>query len=118
MYNQYLTLPKFTANDLKQITGSFDVQDLPRTSDAYRSDYLRDISAKLSFPNGMPFATHGQEFTRLKADGTVNERGLQQVLDYVKVKYKNHAAVIHENGISPSLNFQIYNASPFIILDS
>ncbi|KAL5705678.1 beta-glucosidase [Ranunculus cassubicifolius] len=98
-------LPKFTANDLKQIRGSFDfiginyycvinVQDLPRTSDAYGSDYLRDISAKLSFPNGMPFV----EFTRLKADGTVNERGLQQVLDYVKVKYKNPAAVIHENG--------------------
>ncbi|KAL5705682.1 beta-glucosidase [Ranunculus cassubicifolius] len=52
-------LPFFTKNESKRLKGSFDfiglnhycalyVQDLPRTSDEYGSDYTRDISIKIS----------------------------------------------------------------------
>ncbi|KAF5180258.1 Beta-glucosidase [Thalictrum thalictroides] len=50
-------LPKFTENESKQLMGSYDfiglnhyigvyVEDLPRTSDKFGSDYVRDVSFK------------------------------------------------------------------------
>ncbi|KAF9623055.1 hypothetical protein IFM89_036191 [Coptis chinensis] len=106
-------LPNFTENDSKLLKGSFDIiglnhycgfylQDFPRPSDKYGSDYFRDISVKPSFAGGAYTALRNgllvRDFTRLKADGLIVGWGLQRLLDYVKVKYKNPAAVIHENG--------------------
>ncbi|KAF9623056.1 hypothetical protein IFM89_036192 [Coptis chinensis] len=99
-------LPNFTEIDSKQLKGSFDfiglnyyigvyILDFPRTSDNYGSDYLRDISAKISFPSGALL----KDFARLKGDGgIITAWGLQRLLEYVKLKYKNPAAVIYENG--------------------
>lgn len=100
-------LPHFTANDSKLLKGSFDfiglnyyvvfyVQDIPRTTSPYGSDYMGDMSANRTFGNGIP-ATN---FPWMKADGsgTFIEQGLQRMLEYVKVKYTNPAVVIHENG--------------------
>ncbi|PIA46226.1 hypothetical protein AQUCO_01500029v1 [Aquilegia coerulea] len=99
-------LPKFTENESKQLIGSYDfiginhylgvyVEDLPRTSDKFGSDYVRDISIKLIFTSGLLL----RDFTRLKAVGTpITEWGLQKLLEYIKLKYKNPAIMIHENG--------------------
>ncbi|KAF5200189.1 Beta-glucosidase, partial [Thalictrum thalictroides] len=105
-------LPMFTENESKQLMGSYDfiglnhylgfyVEDLPRTSDKFGSDYVRDISVKPAFTSGLLL----RDFTRLKAVGTpVTEWGLQKVLEYIKLKYKNPAIVIHENGYPESSN--------------
>ncbi|KAF9623054.1 hypothetical protein IFM89_036190 [Coptis chinensis] len=99
-------LPYFTENDSKLLKGSFDfigfnhycglyIQDHPRTSDEYGSDYAIDISVKLAFTNGLLF----RDPARLKTHGIIVGWGLQRLLDYVKLNYKNPAAIIHENGL-------------------
>ncbi|KAK9163387.1 hypothetical protein Syun_004289 [Stephania yunnanensis] len=70
-------LPLFTENDSKQLP----VEDHPTTFSKYGSDYFKDISAK-GVESTFPW----------------DSRSLQRMLEYVKVKYKNPAVVIHENG--------------------
>ncbi|PIA46230.1 hypothetical protein AQUCO_01500033v1 [Aquilegia coerulea] len=112
-------LPNFTKNDLKHLKGSFDfiglnqysafyIKDLPRRSDdQYGSDYVRDVSVTGLYENGML----AKDFTRfLIADQKAGEGwpvtpwSIQRVLDYMKLKYKNPASVIHENGYAMTDN--------------
>ncbi|OVA15653.1 Glycoside hydrolase [Macleaya cordata] len=105
-------LPFFTENESKQLRGSFDfiglnhysvvyVQDFSRTPDKYDSDYIRDISARLSFVKGVP----ATDFFRLKGNGMPTASwGLQRVLEYVKLKYKSPAVLIHENGYQTTVD--------------
>ncbi|KAK9166267.1 hypothetical protein Scep_001458 [Stephania cephalantha] len=93
-------LPFFTENDSKQLKIScdfiglnhyfeFHVGDLPITFSKYGNDYVRDISVRGLFSKSL-----------LQRDSTSssNPRSLQRLLEYVNVKYKNPAVVIHENG--------------------
>ncbi|KAF9618834.1 hypothetical protein IFM89_002702 [Coptis chinensis] len=41
----------------------------------------------------------GEDPARLKANGIIVGWGQQRLLDYVKLNYKNPAAIIHENGL-------------------
>ncbi|KAK9166216.1 hypothetical protein Scep_001407 [Stephania cephalantha] len=95
-------LPLFTKNESEQLKSSCDViglnhysalpiKDLPRTFSKYGSDYVRDISVKGLFLKPM---LHRQE-----PMSHFDSRSLQRLLEYVKVKYKNPAVVIHENGL-------------------
>ncbi|KAK9096975.1 hypothetical protein Sjap_022472 [Stephania japonica] len=94
-------LPLLTENDSKQLKSSCDfiglnhyfaltVGDLPRTFSKYETDYVRDTSVKGLLSKSM-----------LQRDSTLpsNPRSLQRLLEYVNVKYKNPAVVIHENGL-------------------
>ncbi|KAF5180668.1 Beta-glucosidase, partial [Thalictrum thalictroides] len=107
-------LPKFTQNDQNNLKGSFDfiglnhycafyIKDLPRRSDEFGSDYIRDVSVTISFANGMLV----KDFTRLIMDDRMAAKGwpvtpwsIQRLLEYMKLKYRNPASVIHENGYS------------------
>ncbi|KAL5705687.1 beta-glucosidase [Ranunculus cassubicifolius] len=100
-------LPFFTKNESKRLKGSFDfiglnhycalyVQDLPRTSDEYGSDYTRDISIKISLANRSPVT----DLTNLKDPQLIaSPWGLQRLLEYLKTNYKNPVTIIHENGL-------------------
>ncbi|PIA43643.1 hypothetical protein AQUCO_01800002v1, partial [Aquilegia coerulea] len=92
-------LPNFTENDLNHLKGSFDfiglnhycafyIKDLPKRSDEYGSDYIRDVSV-----------TGSSDRMSVK-EWPVTPWSIQRLLEYMKLTYKNPASVIHENGYS------------------
>ncbi|KAK9166283.1 hypothetical protein Scep_001474 [Stephania cephalantha] len=94
-------LPFFTENDSKQLKSSYDfiglnhysslpVEDQPITFNKYGSDYIRDISVK---------GLSSKSLHQMKSTMPVDSRSLQRLLEYVNLKYKNPAVVIHENGL-------------------
>ncbi|KAK9096971.1 hypothetical protein Sjap_022468 [Stephania japonica] len=94
-------LPLFTEYDSNQLKNSCDfiglnhysallVEDLPTTFSKYGSDYYDDISVKGFFSKSL---------YNIESTYPWDSRSLQRMLEYVKVKYKNPAVVIHENGL-------------------
>ncbi|XP_077212366.1 beta-glucosidase 31-like isoform X2 [Tasmannia lanceolata] len=110
-------LPSFTEGESKKLKGSFDfigfnhylvlyVQDMPAVSDKKQKDYVRDISATITFGNG----SFGEDFSRLKSSQMpAAPWAMQRMLEYIKVHYKNPAVVIHENGY---VDFSTSSTSP------
>ncbi|KAK9166271.1 hypothetical protein Scep_001462 [Stephania cephalantha] len=94
-------LPLLTEYDSKLVKGSYDfiglnhylvfyVEDLPRTSTKYGSDYILDMAIIPSFSKS----------ARVKGGPSlpVNSWALQKLLEYIRMKYKNPAVSVHENG--------------------
>lgn len=102
-------LPSFNAEESKTLKASFDfigfnhysvfyVQSYPNNFGKNNRDYVKDISAKLpNFP--ISTGTYGKVFT-LKRIAPIpsNPWALQEMLEYIKVRYGNPPIMIHENG--------------------
>ncbi|KAF6163769.1 hypothetical protein GIB67_012128 [Kingdonia uniflora] len=107
-------LPYFTDNESEQLRGSFDfiglnyyqvcyVSDIARSLDDNSRDYILDVSANLEDYPKIRVQKNTKEFldfSRLKVSPEVPFApwGLQRLLEYVRVNYKNPPIEITENG--------------------
>ncbi|GLJ04710.1 hypothetical protein SUGI_0001730 [Cryptomeria japonica] len=89
-------LPLFTEEQIQKIQGSLDFiginyyfsfycYDVPNRGVSKLRDYIQDMS--------VGYAEKQEEFT-------INNMGIQAVLEYIKNKYHNPPVIVYENGIS------------------
>ncbi|KAF9593815.1 hypothetical protein IFM89_025524 [Coptis chinensis] len=76
-----------TINDINVVILSMDYKECKAE--------MKTIDAQDSYKGGVVV----QDPAKLKADGIIVGWGLQRLLDYVKLNYKNPTAIIHENGL-------------------
>ncbi|XP_020247295.1 beta-glucosidase 31-like isoform X2 [Asparagus officinalis] len=100
-------LPSFDAKESKKLKESFDfvgfnhygvfyVQSYPNNYDKNDRDYIKDLSAKV--PNFLTRSLSKVFTMKGKSPFSNTPWALQEMLEYVKVKYRNPPIIIHENG--------------------